>query len=548
MPSWSGDRRRLMEAVMNLREIAGDEPPAAPAAHVSSPDAGGDDDSEVSKWLVSAGFGRFRQLFAKHSIHSLHEVSQVEREDLAELGVPDAGGQLGRLMAAIGGLRYTLQAGNAMHNLAGGGGLGGGGGGGRPSPPGGGARSVFGEGSARSGRLGSRAGEDDAESRWETDTVATGTTVRTAGGTKTGRSKSREGKKKKTVMEFTLIAESVETSDIYGHKWSKMTAHLYNNKLLLYSGHKKPEPKAAPKLSQTMDGLIVDASDKKTNCVFIVKSLFANFPGDMLISFKDAKVAKTWKERLQAASFFHNMSPAAQGQVGEQRYEQKRDRDGPAGVHRPAGAAKKAEGAKYDEWGNRLPEAADHAVSLVHMKHDSEMAAAAAPPPNVVRGKVVGAAAGREETASLAKGGKGAKGGGVAQPVKSFTIQRLEVRNSSTAFEEPFLACGIFAQGGAVKSTLPSIPLRGGDDKAHMRFEIGAKASVPEDYDSVLFLELRHRLKGKDQAPKYWTCIAISDMDAGRRALQLYKAPVEYCLARQKKIPKKDCTLHINIH
>lgn len=44
------------------------------------------------------------------------------------------------------------------------------------------------------------------------------------------------------------------------------------------------------------------------------------------------------------------------------------------------------------------------------------------------------------------------------------------------------------------KVALPQIPLRGGDDKALMRFEIGAKAKVPDDADSVLFFELRYKV------------------------------------------------------
>lgn len=71
---------------------------------------------------------------------------------------------------------------------------------------------------------------------------------------------------------------------------------------------------------------------------------------------------------------------------------------------------------------------------------------------------------------------------------------------------------------------------------------------MPEDFDSVLFFELRHKIKGREQPSKYWTCLSVSDMDKGRVSLQLYKAPVERCLARQRKQPKKDCALWVVVH
>ena len=148
IPSWSGDRRRLMEAIARLREQAGREDTDPPHA---ANDAG---ESEVGQWLMSAGFGRFRQLFAQFRVESLAEVSQMERDDLAEMGVPDGGGQLGRLMAAIGGLRYTFQTGSISV---------------RGSPPNvdgsARARSVFGDVSYRSGRS-RRMKEDDAGASW----------------------------------------------------------------------------------------------------------------------------------------------------------------------------------------------------------------------------------------------------------------------------------------------------------------------------------------------------------------------------------------------
>eukprot|EP00961_Rhodomonas_salina_P229885 3106801-Rhodomonas_salina.2 len=82
-----------------------------------------------------------------------------------------------------------------------------------------------------------------------------------------------------------------------------------------------------------------------------------------------------------------------------------------------------------------------------------------------------------------------------------------------------------------------------------MRFEIGAKASVPEDADSVLFFELRSRGKNaKDSPPKYWTCVNVPGLDPGRLQLQIYKAPVEYAAVRQRRVPKQNCFLHLTIH
>ena len=155
-----------------------------------------------------------------------------------------------------------------------------------------------------------------------------------------------------------------------------------------------------------------------------------------------------------------------------------------------------------------------------------------------------------------------------------------------------------------MKLSLPDIPLKGGDSKQMMRFDIGAKASVPDEGDSVLFFELRHKIKGKEQAssgqarpcshpsssdacvhlpeqgPKYWTCQLTSTMSKGRHQLQvvcvagdssphatraasspapltccmahlifqLYKAPVEYALTRQKRQPKENCHQILQVH
>jgi hypothetical protein len=59
--------------------------------------------------MATSGFGRLRALFCQHRIFELHDLCQLERPDLLDMGMNDQGGQLGRLEAAISGLRYTLQ-------------------------------------------------------------------------------------------------------------------------------------------------------------------------------------------------------------------------------------------------------------------------------------------------------------------------------------------------------------------------------------------------------------------------------------------------------
>jgi hypothetical protein len=33
---------------------------------------------------------------------------------------------------------------------------------------------------------------------------------------------------------------------------------------------------------------------------------------------------------------------------------------------------------------------------------------------------------------------------------------------------------------------------------------------------------LRHKIKGKEQKPKYWTCALVSSLNKGRHELQVY--------------------------
>ena len=134
---------------------------------------------------------------------------------------------------------------------------------------------------------------------------------------------------------------------------------------------------------------------------------------------------------------------------------------------------------------------------------------------------------------------------GVGGKQKPFNIVRLEIRNASVAMESPELAVGLYGHGGSQKMALPTIPLKGGEDKTLMRFEIGAKAKVPDDGDSVLFFTLKYKAKGKEQPPKYWSFISVSKL-SGQVRLPVYKAPIEYVTTKQKLVVKKDCFLVVS--
>jgi len=198
VPAWSGDRQRIFAAIELLKNPNAPPPPANPSQQVlgggsvvGGSVAGGArplerlPDSPVNEWLLSTGFGRFRATFSQYQIFELHDLCQMERQDLLDLGIPDQGGQLGRLEASISGLRYTLQASHAAMGRAAG-----------PR-----AMSSF-----------------DDQSRWETETVST---------TRSGKSKSSKrgkSKERKRKMDFSLIEEAVKVSDVYGHSWSLVRA------------------------------------------------------------------------------------------------------------------------------------------------------------------------------------------------------------------------------------------------------------------------------------------------------------------------------------
>ena len=233
-----------------------------------------------------------------------------------------------------------------------------------------------------------------------------------------------------------------------------------------------------------------DDSDKKEDTVFIVKSLFANSTGDMLIRFPDAKTAKAWKERLQAASFFHNM-PREKQLAGLA-----------AGKSKPRGAPAER---KVDDYGNRLSVAAPKGIPI----HDL-------PPTHVDRergrpGMVGDAGAG---AGTGAKGG--AAGGGKAAshfrgPVKSFTIIGMEVRNASTTFDDPFLAVGVFGTGGTPPPACLALPrvrafgacavVQGGWNMAEWQGSARHFEALPPGYSSQRRRQqsadaLRHRRQG----------------------------------------------------
>jgi hypothetical protein len=74
---------------------------------------------------------------------------------------------------------------------------------------------------------------------------------------------------------------AVEVSDIYGLKWAKATASLERNRLLL-------ERESGARTELVMDGRIVDDSEKRRHALFVVNSLFAASPTDLLLAFAAA--------------------------------------------------------------------------------------------------------------------------------------------------------------------------------------------------------------------------------------------------------------------
>lgn len=78
-----------------------------------------------------------------------------------------------------------------------------------------------------------------------------------------------------------------------------------------------------------------------------------------------------------------------------------------------------------------------------------------------------------------------------------------------------------------------------------MRFEVYKEVRAPEDANHFIYFEVRHSKNGRPQPTKYWASVACQDMEQGDRVLQVYKAPVEYNIQRQRLQPKKESTLEI---
>mmetsp|Transcript_29095 Transcript_29095/g.76322 ORF Transcript_29095/g.76322 Transcript_29095/m.76322 type:complete len:124 (-) Transcript_29095:33-404(-) len=120
--------------------------------------------------------------------------------------------------------------------------------------------------------------------------------------------------------------------------------------------------------------------------------------------------------------------------------------------------------------------------------------------------------------------------------------------------EGAVLAVGIFGSGGTLKLSLPDITLKlpAAQDLQVLKLDISAKASVPDQTDSVLFLEFRPvtvTKQGKQVGPpKYWTCSPLADWTPGLLQLQLYKAPPVYALSSQRNQPKMGSFLKLLIH
>lgn len=104
VPAWSGDRQRIFAAIEHLKNPNASPPPVNPAPSVVGGYGGVSvagsvagsarqmervPDSPVNEWLLSTGFGRFRAIFSQYQILELHDLCQMERQDLLDLGIPD---------------------------------------------------------------------------------------------------------------------------------------------------------------------------------------------------------------------------------------------------------------------------------------------------------------------------------------------------------------------------------------------------------------------------------------------------------------------------
>jgi hypothetical protein len=135
-------------------------------------------------------------------------------------------------------------------------------------------------------------------------------------------------------------------------------------------------------------------------------------------------------------------------------------------------------------------------------------------------------------------------GPSLSAPVSSIVLRVLAIYNASALFQNMSLAVVVAKHSGEVVQTLRELELAP-QSKKDMRFEIYKEIKPPVDPVTSLFFEVRHAKNGKAQPTKYWAMVSCQDMEQGDRVLQVYKAPVEYNIHRQRLQPKKDSTLEI---
>ena len=95
----------------------------------------------------------------------------------------------------------------------------------------------------------------------------------------------------------SIDSQIVARVGVQGLRWTSVLAVLQNNELKLFK--KKGDEK--PKISLTLDGMIVDDSNKRPFSLFVVKSLFASSSSDIILNFKNEAKAAQWKDRLQVS-------------------------------------------------------------------------------------------------------------------------------------------------------------------------------------------------------------------------------------------------------
>jgi len=64
---------------------------------------------------------------------------------------------------------------------------------------------------------------------------------------------------------------------------------------------------------------------------------------------------------------------------------------------------------------------------------------------------------------------------------------------------------------------------------------------------TAIYCELRHVKNKKIQPTKYWAFLSCENLVQGSPTLQVYKAPVEYCFAKQRLQPKNGSRLSVTL-